>query len=879
MKLGKSFKIGYIDDDGRFCPLAFAQSCSISMKASSTEVSSPLTGGWEERRPKRNSWSMQHEGLLGSDTATYKYKGKTYGFWALMKKLWLDKYIFTARWKEVLASGAPGDMVQGQCFIDDMKQVASEKSLTKVSVKLNGTGPLIDLSETDLTGAFAYAIHGHTLTLYTVQRPVTGFSVHAGTTAVGAWDDAATGRTQSFTNDAITSSSVITAWKGEGADATEQTGVTFTDCTTLHVVLLQTDERDQMQQLHRYVQPLWWGGLSMGDMTLKRGTDTVAEFATAGLTGIAPRVEINPGTDITLDNYTWTLVTDAPQTIHCTDRTTSLQRTIAVAQTKNNYGAEPYVVMADMQPEPWACAFEVWGNNSGGTRDFTWPSTETPPVTLPVEDLLPDAQHLHWQLTGLGADEAGPYQVQLSLVTDTAQHDVFYAYDATAQKLRIWCPDQVLKTVISASGLNYEGMLFDTDSNGNRVPLTISGVTGIDGLWAVYGDYRFNDVSALTVFNLSNTLTISAWPLDDIVLTGEGGTEVGRIPALSDPSSTYPAWQVITVPGSNIAGAQMEAGAAQSLTYHEYSQSVHVKTSATQTGESTWTINIAIRAGDGSPATLPGNLFVKYGSHSSIAILAGQYGTSASVNYDPSWTIPTATLNHPKAADFNIYTAPTPDVTAGHWTAYKLGLVGGYYCYDIAYLGGTHPELSLTSGNFMFTPTVVKTSEQVADTLYRLTGSSEDNVSVAAKVATAPDWSAANIEHINVNTTDKLHLSYRLRDNSAGVTVTDLTNIIYPDVPEAPYSRKSNIADVLPRLSVICRDQTIYDAKSLEPLKPGKTDVEEFRVQARNGVYASDEVETEARFTDNNDNTISVGTGLTGVVVHAVNHGAELPFA
>ena len=72
MKLGKKFKIGYIDDDGRFCPLAFAQSCSIDMQAASAEVSSPLTGGWVERRVKRNSWSMQHEGLLGSDATAYK---------------------------------------------------------------------------------------------------------------------------------------------------------------------------------------------------------------------------------------------------------------------------------------------------------------------------------------------------------------------------------------------------------------------------------------------------------------------------------------------------------------------------------------------------------------------------------------------------------------------------------------------------------------------------------------------------------------------------------------------------------------------------------------------------------------------------------------
>jgi hypothetical protein len=878
MKLGKKFKIGYIDDDGRFCPLAFAQSCSIDMKASSAEVSSPLTGGWVERRVKRNSWSMQHEGLLGSDTTAYKYQGKTYGFWGLMRKLWQDKYIFTARWTETDTSLT----MQGQCFIEDMSQVASEKALTKISVKLSGTGRLLDLSIEDISGAFAYDIQGHTLTLYTVQRPLTGFTVHAGDTAVGLWDEAAAGRTQSFTNDAITSSSVITAWKGEGAAATQQTGVTFTDCTTLHVVLLQTEERDEQQQLHRYVQPLWWGGLSMSGMTLKLGTATVATFATAGLTGSAARVEIDPTIDITASGN-WSLITDAPQTLHCCDRTTSLLRTLRMVQTQLNAGESPYMGAVAMEPAAFSCQSTVWGNDDEGAEVFNVSGQELPTL-VDMATTLPDALHLHWQMTGLGVDESGPYTVQRELVSDMERHDVFYAYDATAQKLRVWCPSQVLDTSVMAGGsVIYTGNLYDLDSEGNRVPLTISDVDSFSTLSAGCGNYRFIDVSALTVLNLSNTLTISALPLDDIILTGEGGAEVGRIPALSSPDRTYPTYEVVTTPGSVVTGAHMETGAVQSLTYQTYFRTVIVKTTATYNATAgTWSVTASLRGnsdGSGGAAVLPGRLDLRWSGNAAVRIAAGQSSVTASgLDYNPAWIAPTAKLISTDADSFNILTAPTPDITAAHWTAYKIGLVGGYYCYDIAYLGGSHPELSLTSSSFMFTPTVVKSGEQVADTLYRLSGSSVDSVSINAKASGASDWSAATVEHVNVNTTDKLVLSYQQRDNSVGTTVTDLTNIDTMSSSVPVYSRKSCIADVLPRVGVVWRVSTVvYADKSLEPLTPGKVSGEEFRVEALAGVYSGDDSASDitARFTDNQNNVIDA-SGVTGVEVRAVTHGAVI---
>ena len=886
MKLGKNFKIGYIDADGRFLPLAFAQSASIDRKTSSTDVSSPLTGGWEERRPKRNSWSMQHEGLLGSNAVTYQYNGKGYGFYALMKKLWADKYIFPARWQEVLEDGTPGEIVQGQCFIEDMKQVASEKALTKISIKLAGTGELRDLSAEDLTGAFAYAIQGHTLTLYAVQRPVTGFTVHAGTTAVGAWDDTATGRMQSFTNDAVTASSVITAWKGEGAAATEQTGVTFTDSSTMHVVLLQTEERDSMQQLHRYVQPLWWGGLSMGDMTLTKNGTAVVTFATAGQTGSSTRVEIDAATDITGDG-TWALTTDAPQTLHCTDRTTTTQRTVGTMQTRRNAdGGAPYTGTAIVSPVPFGCDVTIWANDADGNEVMrTSVIHDTRYSDTNSTALIPDAQHIHFQIEGLGTGDGGPYTIDKSLVYDLEPHEVYYAYDAATQVMRIFAPVQRYTTVLMLDGTAvHTGLFYTTDAEGNHHPVTLTGIPSFSTISTSRGTYTFHDVSAVRMFNLSNTFAIDKMPLYDIILTGEGGAQVGTLPALSSPARTYPTYELVDVPGSVITGAQMPTGAAQSLSYDTYFQTVIVKTAATYNATSgTWSVTVRLLGnsdGSGGAAVLPARLDLRWGTNAAVSIAAGQSGVTASgLTYNPAWITPTASLSSAEADYFNIFTAPTPDITEDHWVAYKLGLVNTVFYYDVAYTGGSHQEIRLT-GSFMETaaPIRIVAGQEVADRLYVATSSSEDNVSVAARSVDAPEWSAATIEHINVNTTDKLVLSYRL-GVVGSTTVTNLTNIKeYADsVPV--YSRHSCIADILPFVKVVLSYSPIYNSVGLEGLKPSSTIA--FEAQALYGIYSGDDSAEGAMavFSDSNGNTISVGSGLTGVKVLAVNHSAELPFA
>lgn len=688
MKLGKSFKIGYIDDDGRFCPLAFAQSASIDMKTSTTEVSSPLTGGWVNRRAKRNSWSMQHEGLLGSDTATYTYQGKTFGFWPLMKKLWTDRATLTARWQETLTDGATGDMLQGQCIIEDLKQVASEKALTKVSVKLNGTGALRDLSAEDLTGGFAYSIQEHTLTLYAVSRPIANFSVHAGDAVVGTWDSTAAGRAQQFTDDAITPDSIITAWRGEGAAATQQTGVAFNNCTTLHVVLLQTEERDQMQQLHRYITPLWWGGLAMADMTLKRGTDTVATFATAGKTGSAPRVEIDPTIDIT-SGTGWSITTTAPQTLHCTDRTTSLQRTLKVIQMQSNMGSSPYIAHLQMLPDNFSCDFTVWGNDDEGVTAFT-AIGESLPTSEESDTLLPDAQHLHWALTGLAPDEGGPYTIQRELSSDLAQHDVFYAYNSTSKTLRVWCPTQTVDTILLADG-DYisDGLLYNVDAEGNRTPLTIAeDVEAFTSLSTAWGNYRFIDISTVQLLQSGRQFYLSNYCFDDIILTS-GGVEVDRITFnAADPSLEY------TSNAGVIDGAQMASGSVQTISYTNISNtSLTVSSKAQQTGTDEWRVRAYLTSSvTGLNTTIPANVVVTIGG-TAVTIPAGSNVSSEvtlTAAASPAWVTPTAQVDPTWAfaTEIELTVMPTIDTTPSHWEAMQRVQSSTTKYYDLRYNGG-----------------------------------------------------------------------------------------------------------------------------------------------------------------------------------------------
>lgn len=890
MKLGKRFILGIIDETEGFKPLAFAQSCSYDLTTTFVKVSSPNTGAVECVRPKTTGWALQHEGLLGRSDVRYHYGEKEYTLMAFLTYAWKNRVALTARWNEETPQGESAhdtQTKQGTCYIKSLKQVASEKALTKVSVALQGTGELQDLALDNLTGSFAYCINGTTLSLFAIDRPIANFSIVAtalGTdSVVGTWSVRGE-RLQTFTVPANTVS--VRGALIIDDEVVDQPGIAFSNASELNFVLVQTTTQ-QMDVTRRTVTTYWWGGVAMGDLTVTKDSQSKV-FATTGKTAYG---------GVTVENFPFDILTGTvaatiggPQTIASTDRTTSRDRILRITQTANNgidWPANDYMTMTrlmlpDGTAAPFATYIDIWGEQESGRPAA---SVRIAPGQTSKDDpaygLTPDAQHLHFSI-GNGTDNGGPYNIVPQLVTDTSAHDVFYAYDANTQSLRIYCPDQVADAVLLAGGtvMLHSGNLYDLDDDGNRVPLTIDSVAAFSSLVTPYGTYTFHDVSAIRMLNLSNTITIDKLPLYDIILTYDG-VQVGTLPALSSPDRTYPTYELVDVPGSVITGAQMPNGAAQTLTYASYFGTVVLKCSVTQTGNAQWTVIARLLGnsdGSGGPAVLPYNLSVKFGAHNPIVIGAGSSSATATgLTYNPSWQTPAAIL--PTTGEFTILTAPAVDIAAANWRADLCGTVGGLRCLDISYVGTIPAGITVTlySENFMAAASI-DSGRTMADSLYRTNRSTGDYSFTVNAGGTAGGFSVTPTEY----SSNPVQLTYVVRSISSGYS-TDLTNLKTDGVTR---SRRTNIGDVLPFVRVrkngtgyTYQTNPIYSPVSMALLKPGGS--EAVSAFAYSGVI--DDADGLVEFVPESDfgctNIISVGNDLPGVQIISQNHTVDLPKA
>lgn len=890
MKLGKRFILGIIDETEGFKPLAFAQSCSYDLTTTFVKVSSPNTGAVECVRPKTTGWALQHEGLLGRSDVRYHYGEKEYTLMAFLTYAWKNRVALTARWNEETPQGESAhdtQTKQGTCYIKSLKQVASEKALTKVSVALQGTGELQDLVLDNLTGSFAYCINGTTLSLFAIDRPIANFSIVAtalGTdSVVGTWSVRGE-RLQTFTVPANTVS--VRGALIIDDEVVDQPGIAFSNASELNFVLVQTTTQ-QMDVTRRTVTTYWWGGVAMGDLTVTKDSQSKV-FATTGKTAYG---------GVTVENFPFDILTGTvaatiggPQTIASTDRTTSRDRILRITQTANNgidWPANDYMTMTrlmlpDGTAAPFATYIDIWGEQESGRPAA---SVRIAPGQTSKDDpaygLTPDAQHLHFSI-GNGTDNGGPYNIVPQLVTDTSAHDVFYAYDANTQSLRIYCPDQVADAVLLAGGtvMLHSGNLYDLDDDGNRVPLTIDSVAAFSSLVTPYGTYTFHDVSAIRMLNLSNTITIDKLPLYDIILTYDG-VQVGTLPALSSPDRTYPTYELVDVPGSVITGAQMPNGAAQTLTYASYFGTVVLKCSVTQTGNAQWTVIARLLGnsdGSGGPAVLPYNLSVKFGAHNPIVIGAGSSSATATgLTYNPSWQTPAAIL--PTTGEFTILTAPAVDIAAANWRADLCGTVGGLRCLDISYVGTIPAGITVTlySENFMAAASI-DSGRTMADSLYRTNRITGDYSFTVNAGGTAGGFSVTPTEY----SSNPVQLTYVVRSISSGYS-TDLTNLKTDGVTR---SRRTNIGDVLPFVRVrkngtgyTYQTNPIYSPVSMALLKPGGS--EAVSAFAYSGVI--DDADGLVEFVPESDfgctNIISVGNDLPGVQIISQNHTVDLPKA
>lgn len=879
MKLGKNFLLGIVDEaSGAFMPLAFSQSCSYTVTNKLVEVSSPLVGGYDNYRKKTTGWTMKHEGLIGDATLRYTYKGVQYDFISLISTFAKSGEPMLCRWHE------NDEIKQGLAIVKSVDEVGSVKALAKVSVSLQGTGELKDLDPNNLEGAFAYVISSRSLLLYTISRPIAGFTPFVGNvSATTTWDPVESSRVQQFEPDDNLSFNVtdtVTAVRV----TTAQHGVSFVNSTTLHVVLLQTEERDEQQQLHRYVQPLWWGGYALGDMRVKNtGNVTLFTLPTAGKTGSADRIEVDPSIDILSPGELHIDITgNTGQTAHCCDRTTSLLRTLRMVQTQLNAGDSPYMGAVAMEPAAFSCQSTVWGNDGEGAEVFNVSGQELP-TPVDMDTTLPDALHLHWQMTGLGVDEPGPYTVQRELVSDMELHDAFYAYDATGGNLRVWCPSQVLDANVMAGGVSiYVGRLYDLDSEGNRVPVTISGVSAFSELSAGWGNYRFIDVSSLTMVSLMAqplpaAFVVDKLPLSDIVLyAADEITELARVPMLTTPGTAVASVPEIT----NYTFARMADGAVQSLTTRQCKRDVVVATRVVQTQSNQWTVTASLIAiSTGSAAYLPGALTMKWpGISETLVIPAGAASANGTLSGNPSWNIPTATLDDWASGSFFITPGSTVDVTPANWKAYKLGTINGKDLYDVQYAATAPGNLSLTSDSFTGTDTFIGAGEGIiANHLMRVNAGDTPTMQVRKSSDMFSTPATVTFTDTMIITDQPVELWYWFDFYERGFKIM-LSNSADKTTPH----RQTNIAEVLPYMR--CRNSqtqaAIYGPAALAGLKPGAGENYDYVVQYTNDlIIDSDGVVEFCTAPQWGAPTIPVGNNLPGVVVYPYSWAGPLPKA
>ena len=116
-------------------PLAASKSCSIGKSCSFIKVTPPTGGQWETIIPKKRSWDISADCLLGTMDA---YKALD-AAWKAGTPLTIRFFNTEYNENEI-----------GTAYIDSLDLKASKGSLAKMSVSLKGSGPLSEYAGTTI---------------------------------------------------------------------------------------------------------------------------------------------------------------------------------------------------------------------------------------------------------------------------------------------------------------------------------------------------------------------------------------------------------------------------------------------------------------------------------------------------------------------------------------------------------------------------------------------------------------------------------------------------------------------------------------------------------------------------------------------------------
>lgn len=692
-KFGRDFKLGYIDEGGRFALLAYATSTELRGHTELREVSSPATGTAKTYMADRTSWNVVHESFWGATDARHMYNGQMLTTDNLLRALWHDRRALTIRYMDYSTGGTFA--VQGQAFIADMDQKAPVKGMVRFTLSLTGTGELEAMDTNNLSGTFACAYDDEVLSLMATEAPLAPVDIYYNGTKVGTWTP--DGETiQDFDIGSSWDVSLLSAYN----DTEEMPRISFTDASTLHIVLLATSETDSQQVTRWYVRPMWWGGVAMGDITLSATGYSDIVLPTQYKTD-CDRVAVpyNPTT------ATVSVSTPLPQTAHCIDVTQSLVVGVEAIQTSED---SAYSVDVNLSRAIGCDLVAILHSTTGTELGRATITGGTTTATIQSAQRLTSAAQVHLLLPSLAVDVSPVYQFVKSLSSDFSQHEVFYVSDGSA--LQLYCPSQKMPVTVSVGGTDiYTGMMTDV--------VTVEGISSASGIAADRGDYIFTDASAIEAVNMSNEVYLSVVPFADVLLK-ETGITVNTIPALSPINVGY------TTPGHTINSAAMATGARQTLTFlGGQVRTVIVSTACEQTGNAAWKILARLTDANGNNATLPAPLVLTWSNGVSVTVPANASSqTFTAQTADCSWLTPTLTFSYWAASFYNLNAVPCVDTTPARYKYYPMGKVSatGLTYADVEYTGSllTHPDIYMVDSYTNPNSPVIFSGQRVANHLF-----------------------------------------------------------------------------------------------------------------------------------------------------------------
>lgn len=674
-KNGQDFKLGIVDSAGAFHIIVYAQKASLDLKSESEEISSPKTGKAKTSIPGLTSWEMSHDGFWGSSEKVFSYEGQLYTSDQLLLLLWKKREHIRVRYVE--EDGWL--LVEGEAEIKRITTTSTVDSLVKISVKLEGSGELEFTDPTSQSGHFVAAHKEGVLTLYAAEAPVADCTIAYNGTDLGVWHVGTS--TVEFNLQGSFDVSLLSAKNSSGP----MPGITFEDASRLHLVLrYRFENRSSIDQDDKwYIRPYWWNRWNLGDIVLHFNGGATLTLSTQYLQDQGDEV-LMPSAPEQIDY----VVIDGPQIQDCCDITSTTFRSLTLKQTSMSgaYGGDVELSQA------LACdLFVTLRNSSGVVQASGTISAGDTSVTLTYAQKIVSSSQIHFQFQDRNTDVSAPYSFSTAMDEDLSVHKVFYAYNATAQKMTVCCPSQLWPlTIKSGQTTIWSGMCTTPQT------FTCSSATSLS---AERGSYTFENVTNVDCWRIGSTFCFTKTTLFPTYLT-LSGTRTGQVvPVLTGPDDAVTMTTVAD-------GAEMESGVTQNFTFqgiiggHDY----NISCFATDNGDNTVTVRVALTNTFGELCTLPVSVFVLFGNSAAyqIEIEAGSSLASKTMDSSVLWQTPTAHAlsSWVLSETLNFECHECVDITPSHYLYYPVLTLGIYDYADIGYYSTSHGTIEFKDDVF-----------------------------------------------------------------------------------------------------------------------------------------------------------------------------------